>query len=109
MFQGLVIKSKAPACMPSTASGMLPHAVISITGVSGWKIRHFFNSSMPSSPVVAREKFMSMSMSCNGVPLTMSSASSGDPTAIASCPLRLSITPSDSRIDLSSSTISIIK
>ncbi len=35
LFQGFVTKSYAPAFIPSTASSMLPQAVIRITGVSG--------------------------------------------------------------------------
>ncbi len=38
LSQGFVIKSNAPFFIPSTASGMLPHAVMSITGSSGWNI-----------------------------------------------------------------------
>ncbi len=37
LSQGLVMKSNAPACTPSTARGMLPHAVMRMTGTEGWK------------------------------------------------------------------------
>ena len=48
LFHGLVMKSKAPACMPCTARGMLPHAVIKITGVWGQKSLTCFNKVNPS-------------------------------------------------------------
>ena len=37
LFHGLVTKSNAPACIPFTASWMLPHAVIRMTGTCGQK------------------------------------------------------------------------
>ena len=48
LFHGLVMKSKAPACMPCTARGMLPHAVIKITGVWGQNSLTCFNKVNPS-------------------------------------------------------------
>lgn len=63
LFHGLVMKSKAPACMPCTASWMLPQAVISMTGVSGRNIFTCFSRVSPSSPVVERVKFISISIS----------------------------------------------
>ena len=52
LFQGFVIKSKAPARMPWTARLMEPQAVIRITGTAGQNTRTLASSSSPSSPVV---------------------------------------------------------
>ena len=63
LVHGLVMKSDAPAFIPSTASSIEPHAVISITGSAGCAARICASSASPSSPLVCREKFMSCSTS----------------------------------------------
>ena len=55
LSQGLVMKSKAPRRMPSTARLMLPQAVMRMTGAAGANILILRSSSSPSSPVVDRE------------------------------------------------------
>ena len=84
LSHGLVIKSNAPALTPSTASGMLPHAVMSITGTSGRNTFTCRSSVRPSSPDVAREKFMSSITSCGAVDRTVSITSAGVATAFTS-------------------------
>ena len=108
LFQGFVMKSKAPACIPLTASWMLPQAVIRITGVSGWKIFTCFRRVMPSSPVVVSEKFMSIKISSGATERTTAIASLGEATAWTSYLARFSIKLSEVRIALSSSITSII-
>ncbi len=54
LSHGFVMKSKAPFLIPSTARSMLPHAVISITGVSGRKSFTCLSSVRPSEPEVPR-------------------------------------------------------
>ena len=106
--QGFVIKSKAPACIPCTASCMLPHAVIRMTGTSGRKMRTWRSSVSPSSPDVLSEKFISIRISSGSVERTTSIASFGPGTASVSYPARFSINVSEERIELSSSIINII-
>ena len=93
LFQGLVMKSKAPACMPFTASWMLPQAVIKITGTSA---------------LVVSEKFMSIRISSGAIVRTTAIASFGVATAWTSYLARFSIKLSEVRIALSSSIISIM-
>ncbi len=45
--------------MPSTASGIEPHAVMRTTGTPGQRPLSSRRSANPSSPLVWREKFMS--------------------------------------------------
>ena len=84
LFQGLVTKSKAPAFMPSTARLMLPHAVIRITGTSGRNNFTCLSKVRPSSPVVEREKFMSIKMRRTSSLRTIVIASLGPETACTS-------------------------
>lgn len=81
LSHGLVMKSKAPNCIPLTASSMEPHAVIKITGTSGQNTCTFCNNSNPSFPLVANEKFISISIRSGRVWRTKSSAASGEATA----------------------------
>ena len=108
LFQGLVIKSKAPACIPCTASCMLPQAVISITGVSGRNIFTCLSKVSPSSPVVERVKFISIKIKSGATERTTSIASRGPETVCASYPARFNIKLSEERTALSSSIIKII-
>ena len=108
LFQGLVMKSKAPACIPLTANWMLPQAVIRITGVSGWNIFTCFKRVIPSSPLVVNEKFMSMRMSSGATERTTAIASLGVETAWTSYFRRFSMKLSEVRIALSSSITNII-
>ena len=55
LSHGFVMKSMAPAFTPSTASGMLPQAVMRITGTFGISTFTFISSSRPSCPVVDDE------------------------------------------------------
>ena len=73
----LVMKSNAPACIPCTASWILPHAVIKITGTSGRNTFTCFNKVSPSSPVVERVKFISIKIKAGASALTISIASRG--------------------------------
>ena len=77
LFQGLVMKSNAPARIPRTARSMLPHAVMRMTGVSGQNNLTCLSRVSPSSPSVDSEKFMSISMSCGASLRTISIARSG--------------------------------
>ena len=88
---------------------MLPQAVMRITGTSGSRIFICRSSSIPSLPVVAREKFISMIMSDTPVRVRAAdSAPAGPSTAITSWPARLSNTLNESLTALSSSIINII-
>ena len=109
LFQGLVMKSNAPACIPCTASWILPHAVIKITGTSGRNTFTCFNKVSPSSPVVERVKFISIKIKAGASALTMSIASRGLGAVFTSYPARFSIKLREERTALSSSIISIIK
>ena len=108
LFQGFVMKSKAPACIPCTASWILPQAVINITGVSGRNIFTCLSSVNPSSPVVERVKFISIRIKSGVAERTTSMASRGEGTACASYPARFSIKLSEERTTLSSSIIRIM-
>ena len=81
LFQGFVMKSKAPACIPCTANGILPHAVMRMTGTSGQKSLTCLRSTSPSSPFVERLKFISIRISCGVTERTVSMASFGPETA----------------------------
>ena len=108
LFHGFVIKSKAPACIPCTANGILPHAVINITGTSGQNSLTCLSSISPSSPLVERLKFISIRISCGVTERTVSIASLGPETVRTSYFARFSMKLSEERIALSSSIISII-
>ena len=108
LFHGLGIKSKAPACIPCTASWILPQAVISITGVSGRNTFTCLSRVKPSSPVVERVKFISISIKSGATVRTTSIASRGPGTTCASYPARFNIKLSEERTALSSSIIRII-
>ena len=64
--------------MPSTARGMLPQAVMRITGTEGRKILIWRSRCSPSCPVVTREKFISRIISSGEAARTISIASPGD-------------------------------
>ena len=108
LFQGFVMKSKAPACIPCTASWILPQAVINITGVSGRNIFTCLSSVKPSSPVVERVKFISIRIKSGATERTTSIASRGPGTVCASYPARFNMKLSEERTALSSSIIRII-
>jgi hypothetical protein len=78
---GLVTKSEAPERIPSTASAIDPQAVMRTTGRSGRRARIRRSRSIPSSPVVLREKFMSCRTSAMSSRSIRRSASSGPLTA----------------------------
>ena len=80
LFQGFVIKSKAPACIPCTANWILPHAVIRITGTSGRNIFTCLSKVNPSSPVVESVKFISIRIRAGASERTTSIASRGPGT-----------------------------
>lgn len=84
LSQGFVMKSKAPACMPLTARSMLPHAVMSITGTWGRMCLARSSRRKPSSPDVASEKFMSISIRSGSCSRRVATASSAEATAMAS-------------------------
>ena len=109
LFHGLVMKSKAPARIPCTASWMLPQAVIRMTGTSGRKIFTCFSRVSPSSPVVERVKFISIRISAGASSRTISIASRGPGAVFVSYPARFSMKLSEERTALSSSIISIIR
>ncbi len=106
---GLVTKSAAPAFIPSTASPIDPQAVIRMTGIRGRSRRIAASSSSPSSPVVAREKFMSWSTRSNSCSRSSARASSCDRAARVGWPCRLRRRLSEATTDGSSSTIRIIQ
>ena len=108
LFQGFVMKSKAPACIPCTASWILPQAVINITGVSGRNIFTCLSKVRPSSPVVERVKFISIKIKSGVTERTTSMASRGVGTACASYPARFSMKLREERTALSSSIIRIM-
>ena len=105
---GLVMKSAAPAFMPSTASSIDPQAVISSTGSSGRRVLMSRSSRRPSSPEVAREKFMSCSTRRRSPRPRAASASAGPAAATVACPPCLSSRESDAVTAGSSSTIRIM-
>ena len=81
MVHGLVTKSAAPALMPATASSMEPQAVMSTTGSPACRPLISCSSSIPSSPLVRREKFMSCRTSSQPPRSRRRRASAGDAAA----------------------------
>src|SRR5215510_9989502 len=106
--QGFVMKSEAPARMPCTARLIEPQAVIKMTGRLGLRALSRLSSSMPSAPVVVREKFMSCKTSSKSSFSIRAKASSGDETDCERRPACFNNSASDVVTDGSSSTIRII-
>src|SRR5499427_11065257 len=106
--QGLVMKSEAPARMPCTARLIEPQAVIKMTGRLGLSALRRLSNSIPSAPVVVREKFMSCKTSWKSSFSISANASSGDEADCERRPACFNNSASDVVTDGSSSTIRII-
>ena len=71
------MKSEAPSLIPRTASSTDAQAVMRITGISGFSSLIFLNISIPSSPLIDMEKFMSSNTRSNSISLIYLMISSG--------------------------------
>ena len=107
LFHGFVTKSYAPSFIPLTASSTEAHAVIRITGRAGFSNLIFFKSSIPSSPFIETEKFMSSKTRSKSFSVIYTIISSGLEAKFGVYPALSSRKPSELLTASSSSQISM--